>query len=183
MKKLIFLQVLLVLFTFSAFAQEQTDRDKGMDLYRQGEYQKAVELLQNRVKAEEKDRLAWLYLGASYVKLKKNKEAGKAFNKTGSIYSENLPTYDKKIKITSKKQAPYTDAARNNRTSGNISVAVEFGADGKIGFVFPFKTLPDGLTESAVKATKEIKFEPAEKDGKPITVVMVVMYTFDITSR
>lgn len=180
MKKLIFLPVLLVLFTFTAFAQEQTDRDKGIDLYRQGEYEKAVEHLQNRVKAEEKDRLAWVYLGASYVKLKKEKEAVKAFGKTGSIYSEKIPTYDKKLKITSKTPVTYTQAARNNGITGKIKLAIEFGADGKIGFVFPFTTLPDGLTENAVKAAKEIKFEPAEKNGKRITVVTVVMYSFDI---
>jgi tetratricopeptide (TPR) repeat protein len=165
-------------FSFTTVAQEQTERDKAIELYRQGEYEKAIGILQNSVKTEEKDRLAWLYLGASYVKLKKNEEAVNAFRKTNVIYKENLPTYDKKLKIISKPLPVYTESARRNGVSGKIIVAIEFGSDGKIGFIFPFRELAKGLTEKAVDTAKAIKFEAAVKDGKPVTVISILEYEF-----
>ncbi len=178
MKKSLSIFILLFAFALTGFAQTQPDRDAGIELYRQGEYTKAIEIFQEVIKTEEKDRLAWLYMGASYVKLNKDKEATEAFRKSKVVYSGNLPVYSKKLNVISKPQPVYTQKARRNRTTGNIEIAVEFGADGKIGFAFPFETLPDGLNQSAIDAAKGIKFEPAEIDGKPVTVVMVLMYGF-----
>jgi len=178
MKLLLLTFILLFAFSLTAFAQTENERNKGVEFYRQGEYEKAIEILQNSVKLEEKDRLAWMYLGASFVKLKKDNDAVKAFQKTNVVYEKNLPVYDKKLKIIKKSVAAYNEKARRNQTSGTVKVAVEFGADGKIGFVFPFQTLPDGLTENVINAAKSIKFEPAVKDGKPVTVVTNLDYSF-----
>jgi tetratricopeptide (TPR) repeat protein len=173
MKFLLFTFIALFAFSFTAFAQEQNERDKGIEFYRQSEYEEAIEILQSHVKIEEKDRLAWLYLGASYVKLKKDDEAIKAFRMTNVIYKKNLPVYDKKLKIISKPQFTY-----NQRASGKIAIAVEYGADGKIGFAFPFRELSDELTKKVVSAAKTIKFEPAVKDGKAVTVISIIEYDF-----
>ncbi|MET0754150.1 MAG: energy transducer TonB [Pyrinomonadaceae bacterium] len=179
MKFLLFTFLALLAFSPAAYAQEQqNERDKGIGLYRQGEYEKAVEVLQSRVKTEEKDRLAWIYLGGAYVKLKKDKEAVKAFRQTNVVYDENLPDYDKKLKITNRPHAGYTQSARENGISGKITIAVEFGADGKIGFAFPIQKLPYGLTENALEAAKSITFEPAEIGGKPVTTIKIVSYEF-----
>ncbi len=178
MKTLFLIFISLLAFSFTAYAQAETDRDEGVEFYRQGEYEKAVQILQESVKVEKKDRLAWLYLGASFVKLKKDNEAIKAFRKINGVYKKNLPVYDKPLKIISKPAVAYTEAARRNQVSGNIKLAVEFGADGKIGFVFPFQDLPDGLTANAVNAAKSIKFESAVIDGKSVTVVSVIEYSF-----
>ncbi len=91
-----------------------------------------------------------------------------------------MPVYDKPLKIISKPAVGYTEAARRNKVEGNIKVAVEFGADGKIGFVFPFQDLPDGLTANVVNAAKSIKFESAVTNGKPVTTVSVIEYSFSI---
>lgn len=180
MKKLIIISLALFLFPLMAFAQQADDRDKGIELYRQGEFQKAADILLKRTQVEEKDRLAWLYLGASYVHLDKKDDAVKAFNKTDVVYSENLPEYDKKLEVRSKPQPRYTDAGRMRSTAGVVRLAIEFKADGKIGFIVPVKTLPDGLTESAVIAAKGIKFDPAVIGGKPVTVVSIITYTFEV---
>ncbi len=58
-----------------------------------------------------------------------------------------------------------------------MSIAVEMRGDGKIGFVVPFVELPDGLTESSVKAANSLKFE--QKDGKPVTTVNIIDYSFN----
>ncbi len=57
---------------------------------------------------------------------------------------------------------------------------VEMQSDGKIGFVQPSVELPNGLTENAVRAARSIKFEPAWKDGKPVTTVSILDYGFSI---
>ncbi len=172
--------IFLFAFSFSGFAQTASERDKGIELYNQGEYEKAVEALQSSIKTEEKDRVAWTYLGASFVKLKKDDDAVKAFRKMDGVFGKNIPVYDKDLKITSKPHAGYNETARSNLTEGTVKIAVEFGANGKIGFAFPFQTLPDGLTEIGIKAAKSIKFKPAVQNGKPVTVVRMLAYKFDI---
>ena len=84
------------------------------------------------------------------------------------------------LKIISKSPPGYTDSARVANVQGTVILAVLFGADGKVGLVFIMKGLKNGLSEQAVSAAKRIKFQPAMKDGKPISVVKKVEYTFSI---
>lgn len=184
MKKLYNAALFFVLL-FSAsvvFGQTASDLEKGVELYDRGEYQKAVGTLEKAVEADEKDRAAWLYLGMSYAKLKNNSKAVKAFKKADRI-SDREPEPDAggtKVKIISKPRATYTDAARQNQTQGIIKLAVEFGADGAVKAVAAFRTLPDGLTENCLEAAKKIRFEPATRDGTPVSTIAVVTYSFTI---
>ncbi len=172
--------MIVILALFGSSAYSQSNRDEGIELYRAGEYEKALLILQARVAEEKRDRVAWNYLGAVLVKLSKTKEAKAAFRSPKGIYTENIPVYDRNLKITSKPQAIYSANARSQGTSGTVRVAVEMQSDGKIGFVQPFVELPNGLTENAVRAARSIKFEPAWKDGKPVTTVTILDYGFSI---
>lgn len=92
------------------------------------------------------------------------------------------PRYDKSVKVTWKPRPSYTDEARQNLSSGTIRLAVEFRADGKIGFTVPLPTsvaIRD-LLQPSIQAARQIKFEPAVKDGKAITVINVVEYGYMI---
>ena len=71
--KLSILIVILALFGNSAYSQ--SNRDEGIELYRAGEYEKALPILQARVAEEKRDRVAWNYLGAVLIKLSKTKKA------------------------------------------------------------------------------------------------------------
>lgn len=84
------------------------------------------------------------------------------------------------LKIVAKPHASYTDRARRNGVSGTISMAVVFTADRKIGQVMVLKGLGYGLDEEAVKAAANIVFEPETENGKPITVVKTLQYSFTI---
>lgn len=84
------------------------------------------------------------------------------------------------IKITTKPRAEYTDSARHARVSGVVRVLVEFSTDGKIKHLLIINGLGWGLNEEALKAVRKIKFEPATKDGKPVSVVKIIEYTFSI---
>lgn len=83
-------------------------------------------------------------------------------------------------KIISKPQARYTDAARQNSVQGTVSVRVTFLASGQIGSVVAVNGLPYGLTEQALAAARSIRFEPAKKDGVPITTQATIQYSFTI---
>ena len=84
------------------------------------------------------------------------------------------------IKILTKPQASYTDRARQAGISGTITVYVLFGANGKILNIIPLNTLGYGLDEQVFKVVRQIKFEPMTRDGKPVSVVKMVQYTFTI---
>lgn len=84
------------------------------------------------------------------------------------------------LKILSKPRASYTDSARQGNVQGTIRAAVLFAADGRVQHVLLLHRLGSGLDEQAVSAARRIKFEPTMKDGKPISVVRMVEYTFSI---
>jgi beta-lactamase regulating signal transducer with metallopeptidase domain len=82
------------------------------------------------------------------------------------------------IRLLSKPHPTYTDEARKNGVTGSVKLRVTFLDSGIIGDVIPVNMLPDGLTESAVEAAKGIKFQPATKNGTPLTVTKLVEYSF-----
>lgn len=84
------------------------------------------------------------------------------------------------IKILTKRAASYTEQARYAGLSGSISLLVAFAESGEISHVFALNSLGYGLDEAAIKAAKEIKFEPELQNGKPITVVKMITYSFTI---
>jgi hypothetical protein len=44
----------------------------------------------------------------------------------------------------------------------------------------PLATLPEGLTEQAIEAARDIEFKPASKDGRPVSQYVTVEYNFNI---
>ena len=158
----------------------QSKRVGGIDLYQAGEFSKAASALMEAVEANKKDDLAWIYLGASLLRSGSENEARSAFKKAKVRGKEMVDGYEQPLRLIAKPHARYTDSARRNFTTGRVELAVEFGADGKIGFVFPVRTLGDGLTEQCVAAARLIKFTPAIKSGKPVTTVELITYSFDI---
>jgi outer membrane biosynthesis protein TonB len=42
------------------------------------------------------------------------------------------------------------------------------------------RQLPDGLTEEAIKALRQIRFRPATKNGTPVSVRMNIEFSFTI---
>lgn len=152
----------------------------GIELYEKGDYNGAITILQNVVQTDKKNRDAWLFLGMSFARTGKNTEALKALRKGASISSKNSSGYDKTIKIISKPRASFTETARRNLTTGTVRLVVEFGADGQVKAVIPIESLPNGLTESCMEAARNIKFEPAYKNGKPVTYISIIDNYFDI---
>lgn len=84
------------------------------------------------------------------------------------------------LKINYKPRASYTDAARRAGVSGTVTLLVGFAADGKIKHVLLLNPLGYGLNEEAVKAAQNIRYDPAVENGKPVSVVKQVQYSFTI---
>ncbi|MEP6788674.1 MAG: tetratricopeptide repeat protein [Acidobacteriota bacterium] len=174
-----FAALFTLLLLIGIAAGQQSKRDEGIDLYREGKFADAVRSLDEAVKADKGDRQAWLYLGAAYEHIGKHGDAQKALWNSRIIQKTNLPKYDKQAKITSKAQPDF-------RSSGNIPpgkmtfvVAVELGSDGKVGVVIPFQAPPHDYDGVVIDAAKKIVFEPAVKAGKPVSVIQVLEYQFN----
>lgn len=86
----------------------------------------------------------------------------------------------KPLQITFKPKPRYTDAARQNNIQGTVTLRVTFLASGDIGSVSPVSQLGYGLTEQAIAAAKQMRFEPQLVNGRPQTVVKSVQFSFTI---
>lgn len=124
------------------------------------------------IKQEHKDYLDSLYFFTNYYKVPDNMRIT-----NGDVGS--LPN-STPVKILSKPRPSYTDSARMANAQGTIRVLVAFDGNGKIGHILITKRLGFGLDEQALRAARNIKFLPASQDGKPVSVVKTVEYTFSI---
>jgi tetratricopeptide (TPR) repeat protein len=93
--------------------------------------------------------------------------------------SMELPSAYLKPKITFKTFGRYTDAARNARVNGVVKLIALFASDGKIKFIVPVKKLEYGLTEVSLREAEKIQFTPAIKDRKPVSVIMILEYSYN----
>jgi TonB family protein len=84
------------------------------------------------------------------------------------------------IKILAKPQAKYTDAGRQNNVQGTVTLKVVFNANGTIGSISPVNGLPYGLTEQAIAAARQIKFDPPKRNGVPYSTSKTIQYSFTI---
>lgn len=94
--------------------------------------------------------------------------------------AEHSVVKDAPLNILSKPKANYTDAARFYQISGNVRIRMTFLAGGEIGAVTPITKLPFGLTTQAINAARQMRFEPAVKNGQPYSVTKLVEYVFTI---
>jgi hypothetical protein len=90
------------------------------------------------------------------------------------------PVPSTSLVILSKPRASYTDLAGFYGITGAIRVRVTFAADGTIGPVEAMTKLPFGLTNAAVDAAKLLRFQPAIREGQPVSVTRLVEYVFNI---
>lgn len=84
------------------------------------------------------------------------------------------------LKILAKQKAAYTDAARTNGVQGTVTLRVTFLSSGGIGSITTVKGLPHGLTEQAIAAARNIRFEPEMVNGQARTTTRPVSFTFNI---
>jgi TonB family protein len=101
------------------------------------------------------------------------------------VGSKSSPkTYDstdtKPLNILFKPRPRYTETARQNGIEGTVTLRILFLDSGQIGTVTPVSALPYGLTEQAIAAAKQMRFEPQIKNGRAFTVIKLVQFSFTI---
>jgi TonB family protein len=87
---------------------------------------------------------------------------------------------DTKARLISKPEPTYTEAARGHLIVGTVILKVVFASSGKVTNIRVVQGLPDGLTERAIKAARKIKFIPATKEGKYVSMWMQLEYNFNL---
>lgn len=76
----------------------------------------------------------------------------------------------------------YTMDARRARVQGNVILRVVIDTAGDVHLEEVLKGMPMGLTESAVQAIEDWKFEPATLHGEPVAVYYNLLVEFRLTA-
>ncbi|MCA1557848.1 MAG: energy transducer TonB [Acidobacteria bacterium] len=85
-----------------------------------------------------------------------------------------------KARILSRPEPQYTEAARRNQVTGTVILRAIFSANGSVTSIKAVKGLPDGLTEKAIAAARQIRFVPAQKDGRAVSQYIQIEYNFNL---
>ena len=86
----------------------------------------------------------------------------------------------RKAQVASKPQPHYTEEARRHQITGTVVLRAVFSSSGAVTNIHAMSTLPDGLTESATDAARKIRFIPAIKDGRFVSMWMELQYNFNL---
>ena len=72
----------------------------------------------------------------------------------------------------------YSEEARKAKYQGTVTLIVIVGADGRPHEMRVSRSLGLGLDEKVLEAVRTWRFEPARKDGQPVSVQIAVEVTF-----
>ena len=97
---------------------------------------------------------------------------------SGDVYTAR--EVDRQAVLLSKPEPGFTEAARQNSTSGVVTLRMALSSTGQVTNVSVIRGLPDGLTDRAIEAAMGIKFTPALKDGRPVSQWVTVEYNFNV---
>jgi|SRR5687767_2575046 len=87
---------------------------------------------------------------------------------------------EQRARLLTKPEPQYTEEARKNQISGTVTLRVVFSSAGQVVQIRALRTLPFGLTERAITAARDIRFIPAVKGGRPVSVHMQLEYNFNL---
>ncbi len=85
-----------------------------------------------------------------------------------------------KARVLSKPEPQYTEDARKNQITGTVVLRAVFTSGGQVTNIRSVSGLPYGLTERAIAAARQIKFTPAMKDGRPVSMYIQLEYNFNL---
>lgn len=96
----------------------------------------------------------------------------------GRGYSQS--EVDQRARLLSKPEPQYTEEARRNQVSGTVMLRAVFASSGEVVQIRALSSLPFGLTDRAIAAARAIKFVPAMKNGRAVSVYMQLEYNFNL---
>jgi TonB family protein len=96
----------------------------------------------------------------------------------GPELRDTTPAYDKPPVLFFKRDADYSETARQAKYQGTVLLYVEIDEAGGVRNILVARSLGLGLDEKAIEAVKEWRFRPATKDGNPVAVHTQVEVNF-----
>ncbi len=72
----------------------------------------------------------------------------------------------------------YTEQADLAGIAATVELEVVFGADGKVGEIEVVRWAGFGLDEPAIATVRQLRFKPAQREGKNVTIRGLVRYNF-----
>lgn len=90
------------------------------------------------------------------------------------------PQVTERARVLAKPEPQYTEEARRNQITGSVVLRVVFSRTGEVINIRAVQALPFGLTERAIAAARQIRFQPATRDGRPVNVYMQLEYNFNL---
>jgi protein TonB len=75
---------------------------------------------------------------------------------------------------------PYPDSALHSKTSGVVVLQILVGEDGLVKNAKVLRPLQADLDQAALAAVKIWRFEPAQKDGRPVAANATVTVSFNL---
>lgn len=85
-----------------------------------------------------------------------------------------------RARIISKPEPGFTEEARRESVTGLVRLRAVFSSTGEVTNITVVKGLPSGLTEKAIAAARQIRFQPALKDGRRVSQWVTLEYNFNI---
>ncbi len=85
--------------------------------------------------------------------------------------------------VLSRRDPAYTEEARVAKIQGSISLSLVVDASGNPQNVQVVRSLDPGLDQKAIEAVREWKFQPGQKDGKPVAVQASVQVFFRLLDK
>jgi len=133
----------------------------------------------------------WIYdfsSGLIYSKItsspKDQEQSEPIRDKTGKPidYARTFTTNEVNVKarILSRPEPQYTEEARKNQVSGTVVLRAVFSSSGQVTNIRAVSGLPNGLTERAIAAARQIRFTPAMKDGRAVSQYIQIEYNFNL---
>jgi TonB family protein len=85
-----------------------------------------------------------------------------------------------KAVLVAKPEPTYTEDARQHQVTGTIILRCIFRSSGAVTNITATSRLEHGLTEKAIAAAQQIRFIPAVKDGRFVSMYMQLEYNFNL---
>ncbi len=92
----------------------------------------------------------------------------------------NIKDVTEKVRVLSKPEPRYSDAARKAGVTGTVVLRAVFSAEGEVKHILISRALGYGLATSSVRAARQIRFSPAMKDGIPVSIYLQLEYNFNL---
>jgi TonB family protein len=86
----------------------------------------------------------------------------------------------RKATVITKPEPRYTERARVEQITGTVTLRAVFSSTGAVTNIHAVSELPDGLTERAIGAAQQIRFIPAVKDGRFVSMWIELQYNFNL---